>query len=115
MDATQRDSDSSGLTEGSMAADPMTQFARGMSDAQRLVRQEPPARVLAPAAADGRPRARTVLLKAHDQAGFTFYSNRTSRKGRDMPAGPRVGAVFPWYAMQRQVPAEGSVVTMSQQ
>ena len=115
MDATQRDSDSSGLSEGSMAADPMTQFARWMSDALGLVRPEPTAMVLATTAADGRPRARTVLLKAHDQTGFTFYSNRTSRKGRDSAANPRVCAVFPWYAMQRQVTAEGSVVTMSRE
>ena len=115
MDATQRDSDSSGLSEGTMAADPMTQFDRWMSAAQALVRPEPTAMVLATAAADGRPRARTVLLKAHDQTGFTFYSNRASRKGRDIAADPRVCAVFPWYAMQRQVTAEGSVVTMSRE
>ena len=115
MDATQRDSDSTSLSEGTMAADPMTQFARWMADAQRSVRPEPTAMVLATTAADGRPRARTVLLKAHDQTGFTFYSNRASRKGRDIAADPRVCAVFPWYAMQRQVTAEGSVVTMSRE
>ena len=53
------------------------------------------------------------MLKAHDPTGFTFYSNRTSRKGRDIAANPRVCAVFPWYAMQRQVTVEGSVTTMS--
>src|SRR5580658_6706012 len=115
MNATQRDSDSSGLSEGSMAADPMTQFARWMSDAQALVRPEPTAMVLATTAADGRPRARTVLLKGHDQTGFTFYTNRTSRKGRDIAANPRACVVFPWYALQRQVTAEGSVVTMSRE
>ena len=115
MDATQRDSDSSSLSEGTMAADPMTQFARWMSDAEGLVQPEPTAMVLATTAADGCPRARTVLLKAHDQTGFTFYSNRTSRKGRDIAANPRACAVFPWYAMQRQVTAEGSVVTMSRE
>ena len=47
---------------------------------------------------EGRPRARTVLLKAHDQTGFTFYSNRTSRKGRDLAANPAACLVFPWYA-----------------
>jgi len=95
MDATQRDSDSTSLSEGTMAADPMTQFARWMADAQRSVRPEPTAMVLATAAADGRPRARTVLLKGHDQTGFTFYTNRTSRKGRDIAANPRACVVFP--------------------
>ena len=97
-----------------MPGDPMTQFALWMSDAEALGLTEPTAMVLATSSsADGRPRARTVLLKAHDQAGFTFYSNRTSRKGQDIAADPRVCAVFPWYAMQRQVTVEGSVTTMS--
>jgi pyridoxamine 5'-phosphate oxidase len=114
MDTTQRDPDSDGLSEGGMAGDPMTQFARWMADAEALGLPEPTAMVLATVSAEGRPRARTVLLKAHDQAGFTFYSNRTSRKGRDLAANPRACAVFPWYGMRRQVTAEGSVHIMSQ-
>jgi pyridoxamine 5'-phosphate oxidase len=114
MDTTQRDPDSGGLSEGSMAGDPMTQFARWMADAEALGVPEPTAMVLATISAEGRPRARTVLLKAHDQAGFTFYSNRTSRKGQDLAANPRACVVFPWYAMGRQVTAEGSVRIMSQ-
>ena len=113
MDTTPRDLHSGGLSEATMAGDPMTQFARWMSDAEAHGVTEPTAMVLATTAADGRPRARTVLLKAHDQAGFTFYSNRTSRKGRDIAADPQVCAVFPWYAMRRQVTVEGSVRTMS--
>jgi pyridoxamine 5'-phosphate oxidase len=115
MDMIKHDPDSRSLSEGTMAADPMTQFALWMSDAEAQGLPEPTAMVLATTSAEGRPRARTVLLKAHDQAGFTFYSNRTSRKGRDMAANPQVCAVFPWYAMQRQVTAEGRVSTMSRE
>ena len=114
MDTTQRDPDSDGLSEGGMAGDPMAQFARWMADAEALGLPEPTAMVLATVSAEGRPRARTVLLKAHGQAGFTFYSNRTSRKGRDLAANPWACAVFPWYGMRRQVTAEGSVHIMSQ-
>jgi pyridoxamine 5'-phosphate oxidase len=113
MDTTQREPDPDGLSEGIMADDPMTQFARWMADAEAGV-PEPTAMVLATISEQGRPRARTVLLKAHDQAGFTFYSNRTSRKGRDLAANPRACVVFPWHAMGRQVTAEGSVRIMSQ-
>ena len=101
------------LSEGMLAGDPMTQFARWMSDATAQDLYEPTAMVLATVNADGRPRARTVLLKGHDQAGFTFYSNRTSRKGQDLAADPRACVVFPWYAMSRQVTAEGSVRILS--
>ena len=115
MDTTRRDSEPGGLSEGTMAGDPMTQFARWMSDAQALNLAEPTAMVLTTVSAEGRPRARTVLLKAHDQAGFTFYTNRTSRKGRDIADNPRVCAVFPWYAMQRQVTVEGAATAMSRE
>ena len=120
MDTTQRDSLSSaanglpGLTEETLAGDPMTQFARWMADAEARGLPEPTAMVLATVSAAGRPRARTVLLKAHGQPGFTFYTNRTSRKGQDLAANGRACVVFPWFAMGRQVTAEGDVRIMSQ-
>jgi pyridoxamine 5'-phosphate oxidase len=110
---TLRNSDS-GLAQDMLAGDPMTQFARWMADAEARALPEPTAMVLATVSADGRPRARTMLLKGHDQAGFTFYSNRTSRKGQDLAANPWACVLFPWHAMQRQVTAEGSVQIMSQ-
>jgi len=102
------------MSEGMLDGDPMAQFARWLADAQGHGIPEPTAMLLATVSAEGRPRARTVLLKDHSQAGFTFYSNRTSRKGRDLAAHPMACAVFPWYAMGRQVTAEGSVQIMSQ-
>lgn len=114
MDATRRDPDPGTLSEGILASDPMAQFARWLADAQERGIPEPTAMVLATVSAQGRPRARTVLLKAHGRAGFTFYTNRTSRKGRDLAAQPVACAVFPWYAMGRQVTAEGSVQMLSQ-
>src|SRR5260370_34145951 len=107
MDTTQRDPDSRSLSEDMMAGEPMTQFALWMSDAEALGLPEPTAMVLATASADGRPRARTVPLKTHDQTGFTFYSNRTSRKGQDLQANPRRRAVFPWAARRRHATAAG--------
>jgi pyridoxamine 5'-phosphate oxidase len=91
----------------------MEQFARWMAEAAAVL-PEPTAMVLATTSADGRPRARTVLLKSHGREGFTFYTNRTSRKGQDLAASPRACVVFPWYPLQRQVTAEGTVAMMSQ-
>ena len=109
MDTTQE-----ALAEDTMAGDPMTQFAGWLAQAQERDIPEPTAMVLATTSAEGRPRARTVLLKAHGPDGFTFYTNRTSRKGQDLQAHPRACALFPWYALGRQVTAEGSVRVMSQ-
>ena len=102
------------LSEDTLAGDPMKQFAGWLARAQERDIPEPTAMVLATTSAEGRPRARTVLLKAHGPDGFTFYTNRTSRKGRDLQAHPWACAVFPWYALGRQVTAEGSVRVMSQ-
>jgi len=114
MDTTQRDRGLGTLSEATMAGDPMTQFAGWLARAQEQDIPEPTAMVLATTSAQGRPRARTVLLKAHGPGGFTFYTNRTSRKGRDLGAHPWACAVFPWYALGRQVTAEGSVRVLSQ-
>jgi pyridoxamine 5'-phosphate oxidase len=103
-----------GLSEDEITDEPMTQFARWMADALESDMTEPTAMVLSTVTADGRPRARTVLLKAHDRAGFTFYSNRTSRKGRELAASPRACLLFPWYRLERQVIAEGTVRELSQ-
>ena len=54
-----------------------------------------------------------MLLKAHDDTGFTFYTNRTSRKGRYLAVNPGCCAVFPWYALGRQVTVEGSARPLS--
>ena len=91
---------------------PMTQFGRWFSEAAAAGLAEPNAMVLT--TVGDRPHARTVLLKAHDAAGFTFYTNRTSRKGQDLAANPHACLVFPWYPLHRQVTVEGTVAMASQ-
>jgi pyridoxamine 5'-phosphate oxidase len=83
------------------------QFERWFADARPLT--EPNAVVVATADAEGRPRARTVLLKSFDAAGFVWASNYHSRKGHDLAENPAAGLVFPWHELQRQVHAEGAV------
>jgi pyridoxamine 5'-phosphate oxidase len=103
-----------GLSEESLAAGPVEQFGRWLADAVAAGIPEPTAMVLATASATGVPRARTVLLKSYDADGFTFYTNRTSRKGRELAENPRACLVFPWHAMRRQVIIEGPVTALSQ-
>jgi pyridoxamine 5'-phosphate oxidase len=54
-----------------------------------------------------------VLLKGVDERGFTVFTNRLSRKGRDVEANPRASLVFPWVAMERQVVVTGAVQPVS--
>lgn len=101
------------LDEHMLPAEPMELFDRWMADVVRAALPEPSAMVLATVSADQRPRARMVLLKDSGAAGFTFYTNRTSRKARDLAEVPRACLVFPWYPLQRQVIVEGPVAPLS--
>ena len=101
------------LDEAMLAPHPVTQFSRWLADAAAAGLPEPTAMVLATVSGEGVPRARTVLLKSHDAGGFTFYTNRTSRKATDLAAVPRACLLFPWHAMQRQVIISGTVTPLS--
>jgi pyridoxamine 5'-phosphate oxidase len=96
-----------------LPAQPMELFDTWMGDVIRTGLPEPTAMVLATVSADQRPRARMVLLKSANADGFTFYTNRTSRKARDLAEVPEACLVFPWYAIHRQVIIEGPVDPLS--
>ncbi len=101
-----------GLDESMLAADPHEMFDRWMGDVVAAGLPEPTAMVLATVSAAGQPRARMVLLKGHDETGFTFFTNRTSRKGSDLDEVPRASLLFPWHAIHRQVIVEGPVTKL---
>jgi pyridoxamine 5'-phosphate oxidase len=101
------------LDEAALPARPLELFARWMADVIAAGLPEPTAMALATVSADGRPRARMVLLKGYDEGGFTFYTNRTSRKASDLAEVPRASLLFPWYPIQRQVIIEGTVTALS--
>ncbi|GAA2350923.1 pyridoxamine 5'-phosphate oxidase [Dactylosporangium salmoneum] len=101
--------------EESIAGNWLDQFATWFADAIEAGLPEPNAMLLATADADGRPSARTVLLKGYDQRGFTFFTNYESRKGRDLAGNPRASLVFPWYHLHRQVIVSGAVRKVSRE
>jgi pyridoxamine 5'-phosphate oxidase len=97
-----------------LAADPVAQFASWLADAIAAGLPEPNAMVLSTVSAAGRPRSRSVLLKGYDPAGFVFYTNRTSAKAQDLAGNGYASALFPWYALRRQVIVHGAAAPMSQ-
>ncbi|MCU1594113.1 MAG: pyridoxamine 5-phosphate oxidase [Frankiales bacterium] len=99
-----------GLSEADLAETWHEQFARWFADARVL--REPNAMVLS--TADGAPSARTVLLKAVDERGFVLFTNRTSRKGRELAANPVASLLFPWIDLERQVVVRGAVEQVTQ-
>ena len=69
---------------------------------------------LATVGADGRPSARVVLLKGVDAAGLVFYTNFTSRKGREIEAHPDISLSFWWPQLESQVRFEGRAVKVTE-
>lgn len=102
-----------GLDAGDLAADPFTQFAAWFAAAVAAGIPEVNAMTLATAAADGRPSARTVLLKGVDGDAFLFFTNYRSRKGTELAANPRASLVFPWIELSRQVVVVGDVAPLT--
>ena len=99
------------LDEAEVEAAPLAQFRSWLDDAIAARLPEPNAMVLA--TTDGAaPSVRTVLLKSADSRGFAFFTNLRSRKGRDLDTVPAASAVFPWFAMSRQVIVSGPVVAV---
>jgi pyridoxamine 5'-phosphate oxidase len=103
-----------GLEEQDLAPTWLAQFSAWQSMIRAAGLEEPDAMVLATAAGDGRPSARTVLLKGADERGFVFFTNLDSRKGRELAENPNASLVFPWYRLGRQVIVVGAVAGVSE-
>ena len=97
------------LDESNVAPDPFRQFEHWFSEAVKAQVPEPNAMSLATVDANGRPAARVVLLKGFDEAGFVFFTNFSSRKGRELDAHGIAALLFFWPELERQVRIEGAV------
>ena len=88
--------------------DPMIRFAELLAQAEKTPGiAEPTGMTLSTVGADGRPSARIMLLKGVDAGGLVFYTNYTSRKGREVVARPDVALTFWWQPLEVQVRFEG--------
>ncbi|MFE5865593.1 pyridoxamine 5'-phosphate oxidase [Streptomyces virginiae] len=96
------------VDEGSLAENPMDQFALWFQQAADSHLFEPNAMVVSTATLDGRPSSRTVLMKQFDGRGFVFFTNYASRKGREVAENPHVALLFPWHPIARQVIVTGT-------
>lgn len=93
----------------SLPQDPIARFLDALDHAKRVEHHDPTAMTLATADAQGRPSARMVLLKGVDARGFSFYTNRNSRKARELAENAFAALVVHWPASGQQVRIEGHV------
>jgi pyridoxamine 5'-phosphate oxidase len=95
--------------------DPVQQFQAWFQPRFNAATPEATAMTLATVTPDGRPAARTVLLKGVSDQGFAFFTNYGSPKGRQLAANPRATLVFHWPEAHRQVIVAGLVARVSDQ
>lgn len=101
------------LDEQSVAHDPFKQFNLWWQEVLNAGIDEPNALTLATADKQGRPEARTVLLKGFDAAGFIFYTNYESAKAHHLTENPFCSLLFFWKELERQVRMVGAAEKVS--
>jgi pyridoxamine 5'-phosphate oxidase len=104
---------SAGLDRADVDPDPIVQFHEWFEKVIDADLHEPNAMILATATADGKPSARTVLLKGYDERGFVFYTNYEGRKAGEIEANPKCALLFYWGELERQVRIEGCAYRLS--
>jgi pyridoxamine 5'-phosphate oxidase len=102
-----------GLHREDLSDDPTEVFEKWFQQATELHVHEPNAMTLATVSPDGFPSQRTVLLKAFDRKGFTFFTNYHSRKATHIAANPAVCLLFPWVTLERQIIIQGHAEKIS--
>ena len=85
-------------------------FAKAQSNS---VIVEPTATCLSTVDENNCPSSRMILLKNFDERGFCFFTNLTSRKGKELVQNPNVALCFYWGALGLQIRIEGAVEKVS--
>lgn len=95
-----------------LPAEPLGTLVAWLDEATRAkVFDNPNAVALATADAKGRPSVRIVLAKGvePDTGRVVFFTNRRSKKGRDLAENPWASMAFFWDALDLQARVEGPV------
>jgi pyridoxamine-phosphate oxidase len=104
------------ISPTTVAPCPLDQFRAWFSEvSQNDIVKEPEAMSLSTATLSGIPSARFVLFKQLDSRGFTFFTNYTSRKSKEMLENPRAALAFYWKEVHRSVRVLGKVEKVSRE
>lgn len=97
------------LLPDDIAPDPLRSLCAWIDEARATGQPQPTAMTLATAAADGRPSARMVFVRAWGPAGVEWITDSASRKARELSARAEAAGVFFWAGLGRQARVEGPV------
>lgn len=97
------------LTKQSVHPDPMMQFEEWFKAAMKSDGDEANVLTLSTLGEDQIPEGRIVLLKFYAEDGFTFYTNYTSSKAKQLEKHPYASMTFHWKSQERQVRIKGTI------
>jgi pyridoxamine 5'-phosphate oxidase len=95
--------------------DPLSEFLKAFQHAEQAHVPEVNAMSLATVGAGGKPSNRIVLFKGIIRDGFSFYTNYSGRKSRELIANPNAAATFFWPQLSWQIRIEGQVTRLTQE
>lgn len=101
------------LDRADLDRDPIAQLRTWLAAAEAAGVVLPNAMALATADANGAPSVRHVLLRHITETGITFFTNRASRKARELTTNPGAACTLYWRELDRQVILRGSVSELS--
>ena len=93
--------------------DPLTLFRTWLDEARAAEGLNAEAFAVATATAAGDPSVRMVLMKGADERGIVFFTNYSSRKGRELDENPNAALCYYWPTLDEQIRIEGTIERLS--
>lgn len=103
------------LNEATLESAPLKQFDKWFKEAIKSGEKRVNAFTLATTSSEGFPQARILLIKELTSQGFVFFSNYSSRKGKEMEQNPKACMNFYWPILDRQIRITGLIKKTSRQ
>lgn len=103
------------LREQELPESPHELFLRWLNEAIESGARQAHAMTMLTARPDGTPVGRTLILKDVDESGYHFSTHRSSRKGVEIAANPRISFVFFWRESGRQVRVTGDAIALGEE
>ncbi len=104
------------LEEKNLPDSPITLFSSWFTEVEEAGGvEEANAMTLTTLGLNGFPKGRIVLLKHFDEAGFVFYTNYESEKGKAIAINNNVCLSFFWPNLERQVIIKGKAIKLGEE
>lgn len=113
VNSVRRDFANRPLDENSTPENPYALFERWFEEAVGAQVLDPYAMIIATADHAAQPSSRVVYMRDISEKGLIFYTNYQSHKASDLDSNPKIGALFFWGDLERQIRIEGLVEKVS--